>query len=90
MKQFDIFLEAIHLMKAQDNFKLECFEVLMEKARQGYHGWDNPKWKAYFEKNIVSQSLPLTQKECINIANFAMFVWYLIEKGELDGIHSGK
>ena len=61
-------------------FHLACVVKLKEKEKEGYTGWDNPDWKKAIRRIIKDRSqLELTQKHLVNIANYCMFLWNLIE-----------
>ena len=73
------------LFNALMKFIRVCDAKLTEKEEKGWVGWDNPEYEKEFEGEIVIQSLPLTQNDCVNIANYCMFLWNLkeIRKEEL-------
>ena len=75
------------LDNASMKFHLACVVKLKEKEKEGYTGWDNPDWEKAFENIVKDRSqLELTQKNLVNISNYCMFLWNLIEnkkKGEI-------
>lgn len=73
------------LLMSAAQFNLACLDKLSQKGKEGWGGWDNPEYEKEFEGKIVIQSLPLIQNDCVNIANYYMFLWNLMEvknKGE--------
>jgi hypothetical protein len=68
------------LSNASQHFYLACLVRLEEKAQKGWKGWDNPIWKEAFEKRLKDiPQFELTQKTLVDIANYANFLWNLIE-----------
>ena len=67
------------LVDSAMKFNLACLDKLSQKEKRGWVGWDNPEYKKEFEDKIVIQSLPLIQNDCVNIANYCMFLWNLME-----------
>ena len=64
-----------------------CDKKLTEKERQGYIGWDDKKYKCRFEDRLKHDIFcELTQNRLVNISNFCMFLWNLMEikKGVLE------
>ena len=67
------------LRLAKINFEYACHKKLEAKEKLGWKGWDDLEHKKEFEGKIVIQSLPLIQNDCVNIANYCMFLWNLME-----------
>ena len=86
MKQFDVFLEAMNLLKAHEKFDHKCWLRLVERVEQGYRGWDDRDRVNEFMKKIHGKEYPYDQQDCIDIANFAMFTWNLIENEPMRGV----
>ena len=70
------------LLNSAAKFNLACLNKLSQKEKEGWGGWDWECCKTSFEKRIKHDAKrELTQKSLINIANYCMFLWNLIEKG---------
>jgi len=70
------------LLNSAAKFNLACLNKLSQKEKEGWGGWDWECCKTSFEKIIKHNAKrELTQKNLINIANYCMFLWNLIEKG---------
>ena len=82
---YNVLNDISKLSETSRAFEHTTWSRLTEKTTQGFHGWDNPRWKTYYTRKIVEQSLPLTQKDCIDIANYCMFVWAILEKEKMNG-----
>ena len=76
------------LLNSSMKFNLACMDKLRQKEKKGWIGWDNPEYEKEFEGKIVIQSLPLMQNDCVNISNYCMFLWNLMEnKKEEDKVN---
>ncbi len=58
---------------------IEKFTTMMalkiyKKIRQGSRGWDSPNYKALMLKKLHRN---LKQEDYVDVANLAMFLWYL-------------
>ena len=72
--------ERKKLRFASFEFNHACVKKLETKQKQGYSGWDNPDRKENLESLFVEHTHnPLTQRNLVDIANFCMFLWNLIE-----------
>ena len=51
---------------------------LLLKLREGFTGWDNPDRVGEFYQRMLAHAagVPLAAGEEVNVANFAMFLWY--------------
>jgi len=59
---------------------------LEQKEKAGWNGWDDKKYKGYFEDKIKHDAFSnLTQKRLVDIANFCNFLWNLIEEKKKGG-----
>uniref|UniRef100_A0A6M3IF50 Uncharacterized protein n=1 Tax=viral metagenome TaxID=1070528 RepID=A0A6M3IF50_9ZZZZ len=68
------------LLNSTIKFSLACLGKLEEKESNGWGGWDWEACKTSFEKRIKHDAKSkLTQKSLVNIANYCMFLWNLIE-----------
>lgn len=69
------------LLNSAMKFNLACLDKLAEKEKEGWGGWDWECCKTSFEKRIkYDAKRELTQKRIINITNYCMFLWNLMEK----------
>ena len=61
-----------------DRFAEEMEQRLIEKLRQGWRGWDDPANAAEIYNAMLSHSagVPMAVEQEVDIANFAMFLWY--------------
>jgi len=68
------------LLEASMKFDFVCLNKLKAKERLGWSGWDDIKNKDILEERFIKHvKTPLTQDNLIDIANFCMFLWNLIE-----------
>ena len=70
------------LLNATTKFSLNCLAKLSEKEEQGYVGWDDRNQAVYFSRKIIAGSMPFTQQDLVNKANYCNFLWNLIENGK--------
>ena len=68
------------LFNASMKFHLACVVKLKEKEKAGWTGWDNPDSKRILGTKLMEHTIrPFTQNNLINISNYCMFLWNLIE-----------
>ena len=69
------------LFDASMEFIRVCDEKLTEEEEKGKIGWDNPDLKDNFKGYIreTSGKCKLKQKDLVNMANYCMFLWNLIQ-----------
>jgi hypothetical protein len=70
--------EMVRLSAAVDAFASEMKAKLLEKAREGRKGWDNPALRndIYTAMLANGAGVPLAAGTEANVANFAMMLWY--------------
>ena len=70
-------MKSKKLNKVFDDFTANMRKRLNQKEQEGFTGWD--KQKDLFERAIVKLTDPnITKKDCVDVANFAMFIAYQI------------
>ena len=58
-----------------------CMEKIKEKEEEGYGGWDKPELIKYLEEGLIEHTKKiLTQDNLVDIANYCIFLWNLIEE----------
>lgn len=70
--------EMVRLSAAVDAFASEMKTKLLEKAKEGRKGWDNPALRndIYTAMLANGAGVPLAAGTEANVANFAMMLWY--------------
>ena len=73
-------IERKKLRFASYEFNHACIKKLEAKQKEGYSGWDEPKNKDNLESLFKEHTnRPLTQRNLVDIANFCMFLWNILE-----------
>ena len=69
------------LLNSTMKFKLACLNKLTEKEKAGWTGWDNQDAENGFknELKVHYDRKDWTQDDLIDISNYCMFLWNLIE-----------
>ena len=69
--------EITRLNAAVDQFSAEMKARLEQKAREGWHGWDDPAAaeKIYCALLAQGAGVPMAKGQEADIANFAMMLW---------------
>lgn len=70
--------EMVRLNAAVDAFAIVMKAKLLEKAREGRNGWDNPALRndIYTAMLANGAGVPLAAGTEANVANFAMMLWH--------------
>lgn len=70
--------EQNKVIECMGNFSAEMLKKILKKMKEGYCGWDNENHAAYMQNQLT-----LHAKKCdyIDVANIAMFLWSLEQKG---------
>lgn len=70
--------EMVRLSAAVDAFASEMKTKLLEKAKEGRKGWDNPALRNDIHTAMLANGagVPLAAGTEANVANFAMMLWY--------------
>lgn len=75
------------LTKAHEEFSRKMMQRLRDKERQGWAGWDEIDFNAFdIPRRLQEKSLDVLLGECshkdlVDIANFAMFLHWKLDKG---------
>lgn len=70
--------EADKLERGLTRFSAEMLTKLIEKAAEGYRGWDNSEDKDLLVSKFLKHVFkPLSKENLIDIANLAMFLWLM-------------
>jgi len=74
------------LFNASMEFVRTCDKRLEEKEKAGWVGWDKYVFKGRYKGKIrlLSRKQKLTQEDLVDISNYCMFLWNLIEKRKGD------
>lgn len=69
--------EVARLTDAVDEFAQAMKDKLVQKAREGWSGWDTPgaKDKIYHAMLAHGAGIPFAAGQEVDIANFAMMLW---------------
>lgn len=70
--------EAAKIVAAVDGFGSEMKATLIKKLDQGWRGWDDPQNASEIQNIMLTHGMqsPLGRGAEVNVANFAMFLWY--------------
>ena len=63
-----------------NEFAKEMKRKLHEKARQGYHGWNDPKFLPTIHAKLDAHVMRLDEgqyQQVVDVVNLAVFLWYL-------------
>lgn len=91
-------IELLKLEKSFLEFNFEAFEVLKAKHDIGFKAWDDKTMLGHFKDEMESRIETLQKKECgygniknhcLDIANYAMFVYMITQTFEESG-HTSK
>lgn len=87
MTDKSITTELLKLSIALEKFKLEMGDRLTKGAIKGARGWDDPRAKDYLEHRLddIWNYSDIGACDYIDIANYAMFLWWLEEKEKESG-----
>ena len=76
----------VELRSAWLKFNYACYKKLAAKESRGFAGWDKQKNKIILEDGFYEHARkPLTQSNLIDISNYCIFLWNLIEDQKKGG-----
>ncbi len=60
-------------------FNAEMLKKILKKSREGYSGWDSQECAAYMQHQLSHHTV---KGDYIDVANIAMFLWFLEQSKE--------